>query len=372
MSNSTIGLEALSLLSLQSRVTNGITNHKMACYHPMYAYPAATRSGKQSIVEPDQTNRSDRSMVFSANKSYSGATATRISCGKCYGCLSSRGQQWGIRAALEASVTGQSCFVTLTYKLEHLPPMGSLDRNHLRNFNRRLAYEIGRPPRNMCCGEYGEHGRRPHYHLAYTDYEFPDLKYWRTGKSGFPIYRSELAEKIWPFGHVEIGSLTTKSAVYVGNYAAKAHGRPDSWYERFDLQTGDQLYRLVPVLDEDGEPTGETTTSYHVEREFFSMTRTKPGGIGSLWWERYKADAFPSDFLILNGERIPVPKYFKDKLREDGLLNEKLLVTAKRKQQAFDRIAREGIDHNSDARLAVREESARLRRKRKLELSEEV
>ena len=39
-------------------------------------------------------------------------------------------------------------------------------------------------------------------------------------------------------------------------------------------------------------------------------------GIGTEWFDKYQSDAFPSDFLISDGKKHPVPRFYNKKLKE--------------------------------------------------------
>lgn len=56
-------------------------------------------------------------------------------------------------------------------------------------------------------------------------------------------------------------------------------------------------------------------------------------GIGSTWFDRYKTDAFPSDFLIVDGKKHAVPKFYTQKLEQEEIEHYK----KKRKWSALGR-----------------------------------
>jgi hypothetical protein len=66
------------------------------------------------------------------------------------------------------------------------------------------------------------------------------------------------------------------------------------------------------------EVTGEMYTFMEQVKlvpEYATMSRHP--GIGLEWYKKYKSDCFPSDYLIRNGSKLPVPKYYLDKLEEE-------------------------------------------------------
>jgi len=128
-------------------------------------------------------------------------------CGQCFPCRINRRRVWTHRLMLESLVHGDSTFGTLTYAPEHLPAGGNLVPEHLRNFLKRLRFEISpRRLRFYAVGEYGDKSWRPHYHLALF---------------GVSIAETEMVRRVWGFGHVMLGDLTTSSAQYIAGYVTK-------------------------------------------------------------------------------------------------------------------------------------------------------
>jgi hypothetical protein len=74
---------------------------------------------------------------------------------------------------------------------------------------------------------------------------------------------------------------------------------------------GDQAedhYRKIVVDEETG-----TFEEYQLKPEYTTMSR-RPG-IGKEWFDKFKTDVYPSDFITVNGKKCTVPKYY-DKLLE--------------------------------------------------------
>lgn len=191
--------------------------------------------------------------------------------------------------AHEASLHEDNCFLTLTYADEHLPLDGSISLRAMQLFFKRLRKEIA-PIRcsYFVVGEYGGSNGRPHYHASVFNYGFPDRYVWRVAPSGNHLYRSPTLEKLWPFGNAEIGTLNMQSAGYVARYNLKkvAGGRTGTT-ERPHPLTG-ELFETMP--------------------EFASMS-TRPA-IGARWFDAYQRDAFPSDFVVIDGRKHRVPKFY--------------------------------------------------------------
>lgn len=228
-----------------------------------------------------------------------------------------------------------SSFVTLTYGPEHLPKDYSLSKRHLQTWVKRLRYLLDPLRiRFFACGEYGGKNLRPHYHAIIFGYDFPDRTPWRQTASGEISYRSELLERSWTLGNSEVGSFTPKSAGYVAGYSLKklTGDRAERHYERMNPETG-QIHQVLP--------------------EFVLMS-TNPG-IGLGWYAEHGRDAFSSDFLIIDGSKKPVPRYFKRKLDDSGDLNRH------RVNQARKKAGRKPSRDKTDERLRAREEFAEHR-----------
>lgn len=237
-----------------------------------------------------------------------------------------------------------TCFVTLTFADEHLPPDMSVSVRDIQLFMKRLRKRTGKV-RFFACAEYGDDNKRPHYHLLLFGYDFPDRKPWSKTPSGHIQDRSAILESLWPFGFATVGSVTPESAGYVARYAVKkiTGKRAAEHYRRFNPHTGEFL---------------------QVRPEFACMSN-KPG-IGLPWYDQYKGDAFPSDFVVIDGSKKPIPRYYTQQLKKeenaketpsamlDKLNPDQIILQRKLKAQKHS-------DNNSPARLAVREEVARLR-----------
>lgn len=208
-------------------------------------------------------------------------------------------RDWATRISHEAQLYDQNSFLTLTYDNDHLPPDLSVSKREMQLFLKRLRQEVERSfskqVRFFGCGEYGSESLRPHYHLILFNHAFiEDRVPWRRNKRGDVLYRSALLEKLWTLGNSEIGAVTHASAGYVASYAIKQANAYTQRNQRLDGQTGEIMT---------------------VEPEFLLMSR-RPG-LGSGWWDKYASDCFPSDFVVLEGKKLPVPQYYLDKLQKE-------------------------------------------------------
>lgn len=249
-----------------------------------------------------------------------------LPCGGCIGCRLAKARDWATRMKHEAQLHDDNCFITLTYEDAQLPEDGSISKRALQLFFKRLRKETDVRLRYFACGEYGDANLRPHYHAIIFGYGFPDKVFWRNSPRGFPLYRSPLLERVWTFGHSEIGAVSHQSAGYVARYALKKVGGDPAarHYERPHPETG-EIFQVAP--------------------EFALMSR-KPG-IGTGWFDQFRMDCFPSDYVVIDGRKQPVPKFYKRKLTE----LQQLALKPKRLA-----VARLDAANRTPERLATREE----------------
>lgn len=279
----------------------------MPCFHPLKAY--RTRDG---------------TITFNATKSLT-AIPFALPCGQCIGCRNMKSAEWATRCIHEAKMHPRNVFVTLTYNQESVPEDYSLKLRDLQLFMKRLRKAKGLGVRFFGVGEYGDLAGRPHYHLLLFNCDFHSKQVVKVSKYG-PVYTSPELAKLWTFGSHEIGSVGPESAGYVCRYSMK----------KITGDRADDHYRRTSPID------GKT---YQVTPEFAVMSR-RPG-IGATWFDKYGSDAFPSDFLVVNGQRRKPPRYYLNKLSE---------VEQTPIKRARKRTALKQRSNNTKERLAVREE----------------
>ncbi len=278
-------------------------------------------------------------LVFSRPLSM-GLTMT-VPCGQCTGCRLERSRQWAVRCMHEASLHADNCFVTLTYCDEAMPKFGSLVKADFQKFVKRMRKRFSF--RYFHCGEYGEETRRPHYHALLFGFDFPDKVPWRKSK-GFDIWRSPILEDLWPNGNSEIGSVTFESAAYVARYCVKT-------LQNLRFRVGDREGYLEALDREYSRLDEETGELVLVAPEYVTMSR-RPG-IGNGWFEKFGAEVYPSDEVIVRGKSCKPPRFY-DKLLAAASPEEALDV------QRARNCARSREDETA-ARLRVREVCAEAR-----------
>mgnify|MGYP000270713887 CR=1 FL=1 len=220
-----------------------------------------------------------------------------------------------------------NAFITLTYDEDHLPWDKSLNKAHFQKFMKRLRWHNQNTNiRFFHCGEYGDNFKRPHYHALLFNYDFPDKEVWSI-QNGQRIYTSEFLAKLWPFGFSTTGAVTWESAAYCARYAVK----------KITGKAAEEHYWTALSTD----------LQIQLQPEYATMS-LKPA-IGRGWFQTYKDDCFPSDFITVKGKKKNIPRYY-DKLLEQHNELDLLHIKENRKREA-----RKHHENNTSARLAVRE-----------------
>lgn len=199
-----------------------------------------------------------------------------LPCGRCVECRIRRSDEWTTRLLHEMTYHPRGCsFITLTYSEDTLPLYGSLDPKQLQNYWKKLRQEL--TPRNItfkyyACGEYGENTGRPHYHAIIL---------------GLSIVKdAKIITDKWPFGLVDMGTVTRKSISYVTDYIKKSITG--------DLQKDAyQSINLIPPYS------------------------TQSQGLG-LRWAQANAKKIERDLSISrDGQERSIPRYYCKKLGLD-------------------------------------------------------
>lgn len=284
----------------------------MPCYWPLRGYIGPKRDDNKVNI------------VWKRTQSNKGETLY-VPCGQCIGCRLERSRQWAIRCVKEASLYDDNCFLTLTYKDEKLPKDGSLKLEHWQLFFKRLRKRYGNEIRYFHCGEYGEKFQRPHYHAIVFNHDFKDKELF-SNNEGNKIYTSKELESLWDHGYATIGDVNFKSASYVARYCLK-------------------------------KVSGEKKEDHYKGRKPEYTTMSRRPGIGSKWYDKYKSDVFPSDYMIVNGVKCKPPKFF------DYLLD-------KENSKMFDAVKYERRRRFDDVNIAMDNDSFRLPVKEEVKLAE--
>ncbi len=132
---------------------------------------------------------------------------------------------------------------------------------------------------------------------------------------GIFTYSSPTLERLWPFGFATVGELNYDTAAYTAAYVLKkVNGRKaDDEYLRSDAYG----------------------VAYWVQPPYVTMSlgRTKPGGIGASFYEKYSSD-FDQDECPVPGRGVfkKLPRYYETILAEE---NPGTLEDIKKLRQAF-------------------------------------
>ena len=283
----------------------------MACYSPLHGF-----------------KKPGGGISFNRNEGYVDRPVI-VSCGKCVGCRIERSRQWATRCVHEAQFHDANSFVTLTYDRENLPGDLSIHVRDWQLFAKRLRKRLGRF-RFFHCGEYGDENFRPHYHALLFGLDFmSDRVLFREDTESRKTYVSELLTDVWGKGFTTVADLTWNSAAYVARYVVKkANGdvrgeTKSEKYRRFNPQTGEEWYVTPPYT-----------------------TMSRRPGIGADWFDAFRDDVYPDDFVIHDGRKFRPPSYYDRRLPEAELE----LLKRSRKRRAVQHLAEQDSD-----RLRVRE-----------------
>ena len=197
-----------------------------------------------------------------------------VPCGKCIACQQNRRAMWSFRLEQELKVAQSAHFLTLTYDDLHLPRSDTgfpcvLTRD-VQLFLKRLRKLITPAKiRYFLVSEYGSETHRPHYHVIM--FNFPKDKDLNTYLS-----------KSWTLGHFSVGTVTSASIAYVTKYCLKDISSPDDY-----------------------EPN-------------FMLCSRKPA-IGSNYLTPEILQYFKSHdpFVVKQGYRLSLPKYYKDRVEQN-------------------------------------------------------
>lgn len=295
----------------------------MACFSPLVAYKAKDKKA------PDKTV-----IVFSRPQSWRGEVLN-LPCGQCVGCRLEKSRQWAVRCMHEAALYERNCFVTLTYDDEHLPRDGSLVKEDLQLFMKRLRREYGSGIRFYACGEYGESLGRPHYHALLFNHDFEDKRFFSCRNKN-KVFTSESLQRLWKAGFCVVGDVSFESAAYVARYVMK-------------------------------KITGPKAVEHYGGRlpEFTVMSRgckrLRTGGIGKGWFDRFKSDVFPHDRVVVRGHPSRPPRFYDGLLGREDPSSLALMKLAREKKNSFRRVWDQvdgkmvQVPENSGMRLLVKE-----------------
>lgn len=217
-----------------------------------------------------------------------------VPCGKCGSCRHNRRVDWSFRIKQEFLSAISANFLTLTYSDENLKygdGVPSLDKTDVQKFLKRFRKENAkhtkRPLRYYAVGEYGTQTGRPHYHLCIFNHDMRTL---------------DRLNHLWPLGHTDIGQITDASIHYITKYHVNF---------RKDYEDRAPEFALMSRRPGLGINYVEKNSKWHTENE--------------------------NGYVINNGFKQRMPRYYKDKIFDDWTKRKIALYTQDSVREAYEK-----------------------------------
>lgn len=216
-----------------------------------------------------------------------------VPCGKCYNCKQRRGSQWSFRLMQHEKVSCSSQFITLTYDTTHVPITSAgymglrfsdvqlffkrLRKAHTSAAYRKKGLDMGSAKYRLkyfCVGEYGDTYKRPHYHIILFNSDV------------------QLIQSAWNKGEIHYGEVSGASVGYTLKYITKEGWRPmhkndDREKPRYQMSKGLGLNYLTPAIIKFHKTTADN---------MYCTTE--------------------------QGQKIAMPRYYKDKIWPEQIIDE--------------------------------------------------
>lgn len=211
----------------------------------------------------------------------------KVPCGDCYECRQSRQNGWIFRLYQEAIVSESAYFVTLTYEDEHLMYNGdgipSLSRWEIQTFIKKIRRENAKHTdaklKYYIAGEYGDMTMRPHYHIIMFNLHNElkkDIKL-KDGKI------TDVFTQIWKKGNTTIDECNMATLTYSTKYIMKQRKHRKAFQE----------VQLEPPFSLMSKGLGLNWLTPEMKRKIHNEVQL---------------------FATFNGIKIPLPRYFRDKI----------------------------------------------------------
>lgn len=277
-----------------------------------------------------------------------------IPCGHCWACKLNYSAEWATRIMCEAKEHQHNYWITLTYDDEHLPKYeaftdgentfyddgtwnGTLEPEQVTRFIKRLRKELNTTGmKYFYCGEYGEHTKRPHYHMILMGAPLDITKFYDFHQDdAFKMHwKSEQIEKLWKYGMIDVSELEWSNAAYTARYCVK---------KIFNEPKSETEYAKMGKIS-----------------EFVRMSR-RPG-IAKNYYENHKYEIYAGDEMIMRTIKGNVGRYkppkawdkiFKEEFPDQWELIKKSRETAAERSKKLERSL---SDYTDQEMLKIKEE----------------
>jgi len=252
--------------------------------------PGLTRNGKTPYKFIGKASQVLLSTAFRGSINVS--KLKLMPCRQCIGCRLERSRQWATRLLLEANSHEKACFLTLTYDDDHVPKNGSLNKDHLSTFFKRLRARMDHYGKEkikyFACGEYGDQTSRPHYHaIVYGPFSVYGDDDERTeeepSRSGDRQFTHRDISAVWEHGLHRFSEFNFETAAYVARYVLKKVSGKDA-----QAHYGDRI------------------------PEF----QRGSNGLGKGHAQTWLSDIYPADHVVLPGRGAFIPPPYFDRVLE--------------------------------------------------------
>jgi hypothetical protein len=198
-----------------------------------------------------------------------------VPCNRCPSCTKLKINSWIFRLKQEQKISTSTSFITLTYEDKHLrysengqPTLRKIDvQNFMKALRKEQLLHTTQTLKYYAVGEYGSKYGRPHYHIIM-----------------FNLHPKTNLSNAWKYGFIDVSQAREASINYTLKYISKPKTKP---------KNGEQL------------------------REFSLMSK----GLGSNYLtnsiKKYHSQLDNCYLTTENGYKMPLPKYYKEKLYND-------------------------------------------------------
>lgn len=233
-----------------------------------------------------------------------------VKCGKCFTCLKQRAADWTIKLINESKYYNECSFITLTFDNEKLCDRNGRavkfgarpdfvynienSKDYFTKFMKRLRKRLEpKKIRYYKIGEYGDIGKRPHYHVIIFGENFSfDREQCEVSKTGKPQYFSQTLEDIWACGRTRIQDCNTNNIAYISQYTQK------------------KIKKIEQLVKENGKI--KEIDKYKPIQSF--SNRSKMG----VRWVRRHPETITKGYLTDNeNKKYRVPNSYKENLKND-------------------------------------------------------